>query len=239
MFLSPTDIAAEIDRTLKRVDEGLEVFDDLYEQQKGCEGQALKLKYEEDLKKEIKKLQKLREQVKAWASGSEIKNKQPLLDARHKIEERMAQFKVVERDTKTKAYSKEGLMRDKPMTEEEKKRMKSREWVQEIVNKLSDEVELLEGELEALENAENKPKLKKGEKDPAQILEVVIKNHHFHIDKLEAVSTILRLPDVFPERVAFGQHRHCSAAVAMCTVCPCFCVLISPLMSPAAHSLAR
>jgi hypothetical protein len=35
-----------------------------------------------DLKKEIKKLQRFRDQVKTWASSSEVKNKQPLLDAR-------------------------------------------------------------------------------------------------------------------------------------------------------------
>jgi hypothetical protein len=35
-----------------------------------------------DLKKEIKKLQRYRDQVKSWASSSEVKIKQPLLDAR-------------------------------------------------------------------------------------------------------------------------------------------------------------
>jgi CCR4-NOT transcription complex subunit 3 len=183
--------AAEIDRTLKRVDEGLATFDDMYEQQKTAEGQVQKLKYEEDLKKEIKKLQKLREQIKTWAAGGEIKNKQPLVDARHRIEERMEAFKVVERETKTKAYSKEGLMRDQPMSAEERKRMKTREWVQEVVTQLTDSLDLIEAELEALENAENKPKLKKGEKDPAVALEAVIKSHRFHIEKLEAVSRAL------------------------------------------------
>ena len=43
---------------------------------------ALKEKHESDLKKEIKKLQRFREQVKSWASSAEIKNKQPLLEAR-------------------------------------------------------------------------------------------------------------------------------------------------------------
>lgn len=43
---------------------------------------ALKEKHEADLKKEIKKLQRFREQVKSWAASGEIKNKQPLLEAR-------------------------------------------------------------------------------------------------------------------------------------------------------------
>jgi len=42
----------------------------------------LKEKYEGDLKKEIKKLQRFRDQLKSWAANSDIKNKKPLLDAR-------------------------------------------------------------------------------------------------------------------------------------------------------------
>ena len=35
-----------------------------------------------ELKKEIKKLQRQRDQLKTWVAVSEVKNKQPLLDAR-------------------------------------------------------------------------------------------------------------------------------------------------------------
>ena len=62
-----------------------------------------------DLKKEIKKLQRYRDQIKSWASSPDVKNKKPLLDARKQIEAEMERFKVLEKQTKTKAYSKEGL----------------------------------------------------------------------------------------------------------------------------------
>ena len=39
-----------------------------------------------------------------------------------------------------KAFSKEGLMREVPMSAEERKRLKSREWVQETINKMNDAV---------------------------------------------------------------------------------------------------
>ncbi len=53
---------ADIDRTLKRVNEGIDEFDTIYENiQKVAEEQyQQKLKLEDDLKKEIKKLQKYR-----------------------------------------------------------------------------------------------------------------------------------------------------------------------------------
>lgn len=43
---------------------------------------ALKDKYEGELKKEIKKLQRLRDQIKTWASSNDIKDKSSLIDAR-------------------------------------------------------------------------------------------------------------------------------------------------------------
>lgn len=46
-----------------------------------------KEKYETELKKEIKKLQRLREQIKGWQSSNEIKDKKPLLEARKHIEQ--------------------------------------------------------------------------------------------------------------------------------------------------------
>lgn len=42
----------------------------------------MKEKYEGDLKKEIKKLQRLRDQVKSWLGSSEVKDKTLLTEAR-------------------------------------------------------------------------------------------------------------------------------------------------------------
>ena len=77
---------AEIDRTLKKVSEGLEVFHDTLDKLNSATTQNQKEKYEVDLKKEIKKLQRLRDTIKGWQSSSEIKDKQPINDARKSIE---------------------------------------------------------------------------------------------------------------------------------------------------------
>ena len=74
-----------------------------------AEQQNQKEKHEGDLKKEIKKLQRHRDQIKNWIQLNEIKDKRQLLDARKRIEREMERFKVCEREMKTKAYSKEGL----------------------------------------------------------------------------------------------------------------------------------
>lgn len=51
-----------------------------------CIGLLLQEKYEADLKKEIKKLQRLRDQIKSWIASAEIKDKTSLLDNRRLIE---------------------------------------------------------------------------------------------------------------------------------------------------------
>lgn len=54
-------------------------------------------------------LQRLRDQIKTWVASNDIKDKSILVHNRKLIESKMERFKIVERETKTKAYSKEGL----------------------------------------------------------------------------------------------------------------------------------
>ena len=68
-----------------------------------------KEKFEADLKKEIKKLQRLRDQVKTWLQSNDVKDKTNLMKARKDVERNMERFKVCEKETKTKQFSKQGL----------------------------------------------------------------------------------------------------------------------------------
>ena len=54
----------EIDRVFKKINEGLEIFDMYYERHENCiNNPSQKDKLESDLKREVKKLQRLREQI--------------------------------------------------------------------------------------------------------------------------------------------------------------------------------
>ena len=57
--------SAEIDRCLKKVAEGVEKFEETWQKVHNASNTNQKEKYEEDLKKEIKKLQRLRDQVQS------------------------------------------------------------------------------------------------------------------------------------------------------------------------------
>lgn len=79
-------LQAEIDRTLKKVNEGLELFDSLHEKLESSP-LAQREKLETELKKELKKLQRLREQVRTWIQSNEKIDKTILGEYRRKIEQ--------------------------------------------------------------------------------------------------------------------------------------------------------
>lgn len=79
-------VLGEIDRCLKKVTEGVETFEDIWQKVHNATNSNQKEKYEADLKKEIKKLQRLRDQIKSWIASGEIKDKSTLLDYRKLIE---------------------------------------------------------------------------------------------------------------------------------------------------------
>ena len=102
--------------------------------------------------------------------------------------------------------------------------MKTREWVQAFVNKLSDEVDAMEKELEALEAAAasggggGKKKLAPGEKTPEEALLGVVRNHRFHEEKLDALLQALEDGSVEPDAVdalkVRGSALMCPAPIA-------------------------
>lgn len=76
----------EIDKTFKKVSEGIQSFESIYEKIRSSTNTAQRDKLEDNLKREIKKLQRFRDQIKTWASGNEVKDKSPLLEQRKAIE---------------------------------------------------------------------------------------------------------------------------------------------------------
>ena len=76
----------EIDKCFKKVAEGVATFESIHDKIQVTTNQSQKEKLEDSLKKEIKKLQRSRDQIKTWATMSDIKDKKPLLDHRKLIE---------------------------------------------------------------------------------------------------------------------------------------------------------
>jgi CCR4-NOT transcription complex subunit 3 len=76
----------EIEKTFKKVEEGVAIFTGIYDKIFSANNQAQKEKLEDALKKEIKKLQRNRDTIKTWIASSEIKDKKKLIEFRKLIE---------------------------------------------------------------------------------------------------------------------------------------------------------
>lgn len=184
-------LQGEIDRCLKKVTEGVETFDDIWQKVHNATNSNQKEKYESDLKKEIKKLQRLRDQIKTWLASSDIKDKRQLIENRKLIESQMERFKVVERETKTKAYSKEGLGAAQKLDPAQQEKDEINQWLSNSINSLNLQSEQYESEIESLLASFKKKRDKEKE---AQIdkIKTSLHMHRFHIVRLE---TILRKLD--------------------------------------------
>nr|GEU50079.1 CCR4-Not complex, subunit 3/ 5 [Tanacetum cinerariifolium] len=112
-------VQGEIDRVLKKVQEGVEVFDSIWNKEK----------FLADLKKEIRKLQRYRNQIKTWIQSSAIMDKQ---------------------ETKTKAFSAEELGQQPKLDPKEKAKSETRDWLNTTVWELESQIYSFEAEMEGL-----------------------------------------------------------------------------------------
>jgi CCR4-NOT transcription complex subunit 3 len=180
-------LQSEIQQVLKKVEEGCDIFNEIWEKVYAAESQTLKEKYESDLKKEIKKLQRLRDQIKTWISSNEIKDKTSLSEAKRTIETKMEQFKICEKDTKTKAYSKEGLAREARVDPKEQLREEKRQWLNDCLEQLQDLVNTIELEKEKIQNAKGKNK----NKDALEKCDNRIQKQKWHMAKIELMIKLI------------------------------------------------
>lgn len=184
-------LQGEIERCLKKVSEGVETFNDIWEKVHNATNSNQKEKYEADLKKEIKKLQRLRDQIKTWVASNEIKDKRVLLENRKLIETQMERFKVVERETKTKAYSKEGLGAAAKLDPAQKDKDEITSWLSQNIDSLNLQIDQFECEIEGLQ-LKNKKKIDKDKQERVEELKGWLEKHRFHITRLE---TLMRMVD--------------------------------------------
>ncbi|KAK4793359.1 hypothetical protein SAY86_023794 [Trapa natans] len=152
-------LQGEIDRVLKKVQEGVDVFDSIWNK--------VSASYE-----------------------------QALMDARKLIEREMERFKICEKETKTKAFSKEGLGQQPKTDPKEKAKSETRDWINNVVGELETQIDIFEAEIEGLS-------VKKGKTRPPRLvhLETSIARHKAHIMKLELILRLLDNDELSPEQV--------------------------------------
>ena len=137
-----------------------------------------------DLKKEIKKLQRYREDIMKWSSNPEVRDKVILSESRRRIEIEMEKFKAFERESKTKPFSMMGLAMGGRMDAQEQKKQEKREIIEAIVERLTQESDSIRAEWESLSA---KKKKSKSETVRVDELKKYCDWHAFHMQSLEQV----------------------------------------------------
>eukprot|EP00963_Diacronema_lutheri_P013430 scaffold2636_cov340-Pavlova_lutheri.AAC.92 len=204
----------EIERTLKKVQEGVEVFDATWEKVEASEPDK-RDKVEAELKKDLKKLQRYRDQIRGWISSTDVKDNTQLVAARKLIESKMESFKVLERASKTKAFSKEGLAQKRSqMDPTERARAETEDWLTETMQTLEVQIETFEGEIESEMAA-----VKKNKKPPAKVeeLEQLVSQHKEHIRKLEQVLRLLNNEQTTPDMIMDNLKDQLEYYLEACT----------------------
>ncbi|KAL6363189.1 hypothetical protein LRP88_02597 [Fusarium phalaenopsidis] len=191
----------EVDKCFKKVAEGVTEFSAIYEKIEQSNNPAQKDKLEDNLKREIKKLQRLRDQIKTWAASNDIKDKAPLLEHRKLIETQMEKFKAVEKAMKTKAYSKEGLSAAAKLDPKEQAKVEASEFLSGMVDDLEQQIETLEAEGESIQATMKKGKNNSAKAERIAEVERVIERHKWHQGKLELIRRSLENGGVEPEQV--------------------------------------
>ncbi|KAJ7499261.1 Not1 N-terminal domain, CCR4-Not complex component-domain-containing protein [Mycena latifolia] len=194
-------LQTEIDRTLKKVTEGVELFESIYDKMQASTNQAQKEKLELELKSQIKKLQRLRDQIKTWVASNDIKDKTQLLDNRKLIETQMEKFKACEKEMKTKAFSKEGLIQAAKLDPKEQEKEEATLWLQTQVEELQMQVEQSEAEIETLHGTGKKKNKSGSTAGRLEELETLNERRKWHISRLEIVLRLLNNGSMPTEKV--------------------------------------
>eukprot|EP00730_Choanoeca_flexa_P008834 TRINITY_DN12546_c0_g2_i2.p1 TRINITY_DN12546_c0_g2~~TRINITY_DN12546_c0_g2_i2.p1 ORF type:complete len:282 (+),score=61.15 TRINITY_DN12546_c0_g2_i2:120-965(+) len=204
-------LQTEIDRCLKQVAEHLEIFQETWDKIFNATNQNQKEKFEGELKREIKKLQKFREQIKAWLNGNEAKAHHGILaENRRAIEVEMERYRDLERDTKTKAYSNEGLDKRSKMDPEEKEKQDCRDKLNKFIEEIKVQMEMVEAEAEAI-SGKKKKKMSAADTEQLETLQERIERHKFFVGKIEMLLRGLDNGNLEPsqlEEVHEGVQYH-------------------------------
>ena len=115
----------------------------------------------------------------------------------------MEKFKVVERETKTKAYSKEGLTSGIKLDPAEKERHDTGHWLNTCIDSLNIQIDQFEAEIESL--GQSKKKKNRNENlEKIEEYQTFCEKHRDHVQKLEALLRMLDNDQVNIAQVRMG-----------------------------------
>lgn len=196
----------EVDAIFKKINEGCEIFNYYYTRHEGATSDSQREKLEGDLKKEIKKLQKFRDQIKTWQLNDSIEAAiapHKLQEHRKMVEEAMECYKDVEKSSKMKSYSNQSIMLaalEQGEIELTPEAAEAVDFLETSIDELNEQNETLEGEYEKLSLKKTR-KTNSVTEERKQELETFMSKNTFHIERLEHIVHLLKRRKVSADSV--------------------------------------
>lgn len=115
----------------------------------------------------------------------------------------MEKFKILEKEMKIKAFSKEGLNQAIKLDPKAREKLELSHWINGVVDKLNTQIDLYEAEVESIVlNMKKGKKLEPTKQSRNDLLMNAIVKHKVHIQKLEAVLRMMENDQVSPDQIA-------------------------------------
>lgn len=181
----------------KKIHEGLDLFNYYFSRHEASSNDSQREKLEGDLKKEIKKLQKFRDQIKTWQGNDSLEAtiaSLKLYEHRRLVEEAMECYKEVEKNSKMKSFSNQSIMlaamdNGEHLTPEVQEAV---EFLDGILESLSEQNESLDEEYEKLSQKKIRKSNMLAIEERKQEIDTFKSKNEFHIESIEKIMRYLK-----------------------------------------------
>ena len=113
----------------------------------------------------------------------------------------MEKFKACEKEMKTKAFSKEGLIQSAKLDPKQQEKLETTHWLQQQVEELQIQVETAEAEIETLQGGAKKKNRGGATAERLETLERLNERRKWHIGRLELILRLLDNGSLATDRV--------------------------------------
>lgn len=210
--MSNRKLQKEVETVFKKIHEGVDLFNYYFQRHEASSNDSQREKLEADLKKEIKKLQKFRDQIKTWQGNDSLETTiapQKLQEHRRLVEEAMECYKEVEKTSKMKSYSNQSIMLAALNDNEQELTSEAREAVDflvEIEEDLQDQNEKLDEEYEKLSQKKVRKNNLLAIEERKLELESFKSRNEFHLEKILGLLQFLKAGKLAGELVMTIQE---------------------------------
>lgn len=122
----------------------------------------------------------------------------------------MEKFKILEKELKIKAFSKEGLNQTTKLDPKVKEKIDLANWINSTVDKLTTQIDAYDAEVETMGlNLKKGKKLESSKQERNDLLIKTVEKHKNHIQKLEAILRLMENDQVATEQVLNTNNVQC------------------------------